>query len=212
MYSLQLIWFLFILGGTVTYFNIFMKILAKKNETLYNKKLQNFMRYQSVQRQMILRGYLNQNMSAITQFGSFYNALVPEIICPWLARVGNVDDGGKWICNPWALTKNCVIYSLGVGPDISFEIEMDKITEKQCKIYSADPNPTFGKGLVDLNSNRFNFIKGKISKETNKKFDEYSLTDIKNLYKHTWIDILKIDVEGNNFKIDYTSKDQNCSL
>ncbi|CAJ0960539.1 unnamed protein product, partial [Mesorhabditis belari] len=77
-----------------------------------------------------------------TTFGwhwaNLYNGLVPEVWCQSLVRIGAVSDGGKWMCNPWEMPKNCAIYSLGVNEDTSFERELQTITDARCKIYAYD--------------------------------------------------------------------------
>uniref|UniRef100_A0A914W2U2 Methyltransferase domain-containing protein n=1 Tax=Plectus sambesii TaxID=2011161 RepID=A0A914W2U2_9BILA len=91
-----------------------IETVNSQDASILDEKLRIFYSNQSTNRQRILGSYLDPQ-SASSEFGPFYNALVAEIVCPWLARVGNVNDGGKWTCNPWALPENCVIYSLGVG-------------------------------------------------------------------------------------------------
>ncbi|EYB97569.1 hypothetical protein Y032_0139g2102 [Ancylostoma ceylanicum] len=68
-----------------------------------------------------------------------YNVIVPEVQCPVLVRVGSIVDGGKFVCNPSAISqKNCRIYSLGIAGEISFDREIQKITENRCRIYGYD--------------------------------------------------------------------------
>uniref|UniRef100_A0A914XK10 Methyltransferase domain-containing protein n=1 Tax=Plectus sambesii TaxID=2011161 RepID=A0A914XK10_9BILA len=150
---------------------------------------------QSTDRQRLLISYLSPK-SARSSFGPFYNALVAEIVCSWLARVGNVNDGGKWTCNPWALPDNCIIYSLGVGPDITFELETFKVSEERCKIYSFDPDPKLGQRLVDLKSDRFVFTPLRIAAETNDALHQKTVADIMKQFSHSFIDFFKIDIEG----------------
>ncbi|KJH48472.1 hypothetical protein DICVIV_05382, partial [Dictyocaulus viviparus] len=45
-----------------------------------------------------LLGQLNNS-----NYKSFYNVIVPEVSCPDLVRVGNVNNGGRYVCNPKAL-------------------------------------------------------------------------------------------------------------
>ncbi|KAG0195726.1 hypothetical protein BGX28_000735, partial [Mortierella sp. GBA30] len=53
----------------------------------------------------------------------------PAFNCPHeLQRVGRFNDGGKWVCGLSLLskgrTKKCVVYSMGVFDDSSFEAEL----------------------------------------------------------------------------------------
>uniref|UniRef100_A0A914V1P6 Methyltransferase domain-containing protein n=1 Tax=Plectus sambesii TaxID=2011161 RepID=A0A914V1P6_9BILA len=79
----------------------------------------------TITRQLTLAKYIADTKG--TDFVGFYAAIVPEVACPKLERVGSSGDGGKWTCNPFALPDNCVVYSLGVGMDISFEVQIDEI-------------------------------------------------------------------------------------
>jgi hypothetical protein len=141
------------------------------------------------------------NESNISGFGSLYNALVAEIICPWMVRIGSVDDGGKWVCNPWALPENCVIYSLGVNGDISFETELDDIAKHRCKTYSFDAVAQDGRINAGLMAERFSFIQLKISLNTYEENKEYSVGDVMKKFNHTFIDFFKIDIESMVFTL-----------
>uniref|UniRef100_A0A914V502 Methyltransferase domain-containing protein n=1 Tax=Plectus sambesii TaxID=2011161 RepID=A0A914V502_9BILA len=166
-----------------------------ENASILDEKLQVFYSNKSTDRQRLLGSYLNPK-TASENFGPFYNALVAEIVCPWLVRVGNVNDGGKWTCNPWALPENCVIYSLGVGPDITFELEISKVAQERCKIYSFDPDAKKGQRLVNLNSEQFTFTPLRIAAKTNEALRQKTVADIMKQFSHSFIDFFKIDIEG----------------
>ncbi len=56
----------------------------------------------------------------------FQYSLLPEALCHTMVRIGDVTDGGKWICNPWKLRSGCVVHSWGVGGN-PFEMDLQKI-------------------------------------------------------------------------------------
>ncbi|KIH67781.1 hypothetical protein ANCDUO_01886 [Ancylostoma duodenale] len=74
------------------------------------------------------------------RYDNLYNALVPEVYCPDLVRVGNVLDGGKYVCNPRVMPKYCRIYSLGLREDISFDREIQEFNNFTCRIHGYDMN------------------------------------------------------------------------
>lgn len=64
--------------------------------------------------------------------------ITPQIDCPTVVRIGNLADGGKWVCNPWRIQDDCVVYSLGVNGDTSFEQEFYDIIRGRCRIICVD--------------------------------------------------------------------------
>ncbi|KAI1701144.1 methyltransferase domain-containing protein [Ditylenchus destructor] len=78
-----------------------------------------------------------------------YNALVPEVFCRDLVRIGTVSDGGKWMCNPHRMRKmdKCTIYSLGINNEPSFEESLQTYTSQ----YSfSDLLLKFGDKRIDI--------------------------------------------------------------
>lgn len=135
--------------------------------------------------------------------------------------------GGFYI-NPDFLNSDSIIYSFGVGQDISFEKEI--IEKYNCNIFSFDPTPksvewiknqeipnnltfldygiNFKTGFVAFNLPKNHIhISGSIIKYKN--LDENnsilvfmkSFTDIVNNLGHKNIDILKMDIEGSEFDV-----------
>lgn len=123
-----------------------------------------------------------------------YNGLVPEVLCSRLVRIGNTDDGGKWLCNPWSLPTNCVLYSLGVGGDMSFENELGQLLNSRCSTWSFDNNQAYASLFNGLNQSTFH--PWLIGQTTNASASVYTMLDIMKHFNHTYLDILKIDIEG----------------
>lgn len=131
-----------------------------------------------------------QNLASLQMY------IVPQINCPTVVRVGAIGDGGKWVCNPWRVPETCVIYSLGVNGDTSFERDMYSITKEKCKIYSFDISPQ-SQSLFD--SFKGIFRAWKIAATTNENFNEWAIVDIAKNFSHEKIDIMKMDIESFEF-------------
>jgi hypothetical protein len=141
----------------------------------------------------------------------------PQVSCPDVVRLGKAGDGGKWICGTnyirrfkdKRINRNCLIYSFGVSTDISFETELQQISG--CDIHAFDP--TVGKLPNDRSwppsraTNRLPGItlhKLALSNESgsNAVFSlAMSLQDIMHSLNHSYIDVLKIDVEGAEWDV-----------
>lgn len=143
--------------------------------------------------------------------------------------VGN-SYGGFYIAND-SLSNNSIVYSIGTGEDISFDLDI--IKKYNCKIFAFDPTP---KSINWVNKNvsnkKFNFSPIGISKDKGLKFFylpkdskhvsgslekissvnesnaiELNFDTLKNQMKknnHQKIDLLKMDIEGSEYDIiDY---------
>lgn len=124
----------------------------------------------------------------------------PIAPCLYRERIGILGDGGKWICdlarysNPRAST--CIIYSFGVRGDSSFEAEMHERTA--CDIYGFDFSVTSMAGAA-AGMERVHFQRvGLGAKETSQLL---TLKQIMEQHKHSFIDVLKVDIEGAEFEV-----------
>lgn len=150
-----------------------------------------------------------------------------QINCPDMIRVGHAGDGGKWICGLSWIGKyanidnfgnvkakvdkqKCIIYSFGVSIDISFEEEM--LQRTHCDIFAFDP--TVSKlPLPLLHSKeewyalqRKRLILTKVAlAEHSGSSEVFGLTenlyDIMHRLGHSYIDVLKIDIEGSEWDL-----------
>jgi len=143
------------------------------------------------------------------------------------------DYGGFYICNDilrYSIKKNqqIIIYSAGIGEDISFDEAMLK--EFNCKIFAFDPTPKsinwiqkqkkhdnfffYPYGLSDKTEEKCfylpknkNYVSGSIIIHEDITLDDKvavqmkSIEDIAKEYQHTYIDILKMDIEGSEFSV-----------
>jgi FkbM family methyltransferase len=149
----------------------------------------------------------------------------PQIIVNkiWL---GN-DYGGFYV-HPDSLNDKSIIYSIGIGEDISFDTAI--INNFNSKVYGFDPtkksvtwvkknvnNPNFifsdvgiasesGKKKFFLPRNN-NFVSGSIEAIDGVNTESYDVLDFKTLreimqeFKHTKIDLLKMDIEGAEYTV-----------
>ncbi|XP_077984284.1 putative methyltransferase-like protein 24 isoform X2 [Glandiceps talaboti] len=105
-----------------------------------------------------------------------------QITCKDQRHMGNADphDGGWEICFDDILqlkAANCVVYSVGIGNDWTFDDAMEKYG---CDVYSFDPTYT-GNG-------------------THKPWKMRTFGRLMEEFKHDRIDVLKIDIEGSEWK------------
>lgn len=153
-------------------------------------------------------------------FDSFYCVKITDKV-----EFGKESSWHVWVKN---FDKNTIVYSGGVGRDISFELDL--VHCFNCQIYLYDPSITAFNtmnALLDLpKSIHFNKVgfsrnneivkfaypdnleEGSFKKIVNEnietKYVEYHCNSLKNLMEinqHTKIDLLKIDIEGFEYEV-----------
>lgn len=136
------------------------------------------------------------------------------------------NDYGGFYINPTLLTSESVVYSFGIGQDISFDLEV--IKHHQCKIFGFDPTPksiewiknqnlpahfqfesigigkTTGKAIFNLPKDEENVSASLydhpfIDSSNNVEVHLESFQDISDRLNHPHIDVLKMDIEGAEY-------------
>ncbi|KZS98537.1 hypothetical protein SISNIDRAFT_448803 [Sistotremastrum niveocremeum HHB9708] len=126
--------------------------------------------------------------------------------CPHeVERIGALGDGGKWVCglSRVATKPDCVVYSVGINHESSFEAEVLERTTG-CQIWGYDFSVSqFGPEIPASLSYRTHFFPYGLSGSDRHGPDDeqkmYTLQTLMKMNGHTFIDILKIDIEAWEF-------------
>ncbi|CAE6481383.1 unnamed protein product [Rhizoctonia solani] len=131
----------------------------------------------------------------------------PSFDCPYeTTRLGTMGDGGKWICGLSRIMEkpDCVVYSAGISTDSSFEADI--LRKTQCQVFGFDFSvDKFGPEIENSASlkARTKFYKYAISGKDDYRASpsRWTLRTLMERHGHTFIDILKIDIEGAEFEV-----------
>jgi hypothetical protein len=143
----------------------------------------------------------------------------PTFSCTFPTRLGNIGDGGKWVCNPLDIlasaksqSRNVLIYSLGSNSEYSFETAISNTFAGNHEIHTFD----MGAPVVTVPS-FINFHQWKMVGDAEDGVgNARSLTTIRKTLGHTGktIDIFKIDIEGSEYEVlkTFMTKEGGCLL
>lgn len=154
------------------------------------------------------------------------NHLKPGISCS-SSWYGN--SYGGFFINPDLLTENSIIYSIGIGTDITFDLSC--IKNHDCEVFAFDPTPKSIAyvartktpasfhfqpfGISELISGATTFylsshpkgtsgslevIEG-VSKDRSIEVEMKTFSDMTSELNHTHIDVLKMDIEGAEYAV-----------
>ena len=137
--------------------------------------------------------------------------------------IGHKDYGG-WHTETRDLNADSIVYSFGVGDDISWDLEL--IKKFGCKVYAFDPDPKsvawvsaqmtpsqfvfepIGIAAYDGIQRFYHAFKAnKINASTvrkNKTYDDLPVKRLRTLMRergHDHIDVLKMDIEGSEYDV-----------
>lgn len=136
----------------------------------------------------------------------------PIFDCPHtVERIGHLGDGGKYICGMDIIAekKSPVIYSFGVNVDSSLERALLQ-RAPTAQVYGYDFSVSSWGVEIENNpelKRRAHFHPWAVGAKddhgpgSDPNFQVYTLDTLMKLNGHTWIDILKIDIEGAEFDV-----------
>ncbi|KAG8715778.1 hypothetical protein FRC11_000073, partial [Ceratobasidium sp. 423] len=127
--------------------------------------------------------------------------------CPHeTSRLGVMGDGGKWVCGLSKLINkpNCVVYSAGINVESSFEADI--IRRTKCEVFGFDFSvDKFGPEIENFANlrERTHFYKYAISGKDDHHANPpaWTLQSLMERHGHTFIDILKVDIESAEFDV-----------
>jgi len=130
-----------------------------------------------------------------------YDYFLATFSCPFTSqRVGKLGDGGKWVCGMELLEKksSCVMYSFGIAREVSFEREM--LERTNCELVGYDASvEKIPVSVSQTYSERVTFYKlwggDEVSETTT------TVGGAMRHNGHSKIDVLKVDIEGSEFKM-----------
>ncbi|KAG8908743.1 hypothetical protein FRB99_002981 [Tulasnella sp. 403] len=140
------------------------------------------------------------------EFYTLWDFFTPAFNCPYeVERIGALADGGKWVCglSKIAKKKGCVVYSFGVDDESSFEASILDRTEG-CRVWGYDGSVNdFGPEVRNISflRSRAKFKPWTLAGKDDKSHKPplHTLPTLMKMNGHTFIDILKIDIEGGEF-------------
>ncbi len=159
----------------------------------------------------------------------------PAFNCPARERLGKISEGGKIVCNPnsYREIKDCTIFSFGVRTDVTFEIEMAKMTN--CTIFTFDPSvkalpdqsmysePCTSSGSSSISPSKSSSCGGRIHFDRialdsedmffkPRKWNLRKLLTIMNDKKVNYLHLLKVDIEGSEWNTFLKYKNETLNV
>jgi len=135
---------------------------------------------------------------------NFWDFFYPSFDCPYTAeRLGRSGDGGKWICGFNYIAKRsksrpCVVYSFGVSTEWSFEQEISD--RSNCSVYMYDHTIDVSTVTLPREYPKRVFIES-MGLGANDDKATRSLKTIMKKNGHTFVDIVKMDIEAAEFQV-----------
>lgn len=158
-------------------------------------------------------------------FKKYQGDLKVRVVCD-KAWYGN-ENAGFYIC-PSLINEDSIVYSFGIGEDISFDLKLIEI--HNCTVFGFDPTPKSINWVSSLKlPNKFKFydfglssktgtvvfylpknneyVSGSMTKQSNVNLSNKINVNVKTIsdttifLKHQSIDLLKMDIEGAEYEV-----------
>ena len=173
--------------------------------------------YESFATDLALLEYKDSTVDATKWIWDFFP---PNYNCPLKERFGRqarIGDGGKWVCGVETLMQRpgCVVYSFGSNGDTEFEKAV--LATTQCEVHVFDPTLSVEAlaklrklpkihfhpiGLGPKNQQiQMNDKLMTMGQDRAQPMNLHTLPTIMRTLNHTWIDVLKIDIEGFEYSV-----------
>lgn len=170
-------------------------------------------------RKRLLNGYLFSRR--VLAFTAGKEHLIGKDVCIPKVKLGN--NHADWVVADRLISPDSIVYSVGIGQDISFDLEL--IERFGCKIYGWDPTPLAVRYIASLNTPpNFEFMPYGLGTEDGKvefgaqdggdqSFSVYSqhttrvdldvrkFTSMMKMLNHSHVDVLKMDIEGSEYDV-----------
>ncbi|KAF1756039.1 hypothetical protein GCK72_012492 [Caenorhabditis remanei] len=129
----------------------------------------------------------NASIKATSQ--DFYKMVKVEAHCAQKERIGEKGDGGKYVCNPKKVKKDCTLLSLGLNNQIGYDQHIYEATGRQCKILGADLDPQNQQTKDSYAKMNGELFAGRIP-------NEITIPQMLEKAGRKEVELLKIDIEG----------------
>jgi hypothetical protein len=195
-------------------FNALKAYLLEKSDYYRNLPTQDLQEKRLADQAKILEDYEKDPAAFVYKYQSVARIFLFDAVIDGknMLRVGRSGDGGKWLSDSQRIKPGAVVYSFGIGDDISFDVEMAGLFG--CEVHSFDPAPSVVQFFPDYRSGQA-VGKGKfwyhpvgLGPTSNKpgvtedliiegqKCPVKLLSEFAAELGHQHVDVLKIDIEG----------------
>jgi hypothetical protein len=195
-------------------FNPLKAYLLEKSDYYRNLPTQDLQEKRLADQAKILEDYEKDPAAFVNEYQGIERIFLFDAVVDGknLLRVGRFGDGGKWLSDPQRIKPGAVVYSFGIGDDISFDVEM--AGQFGCEVHAFDPAPSVvwcfpdyrsgqavGKGKFWYHPVGLGPISTKPGESEDlviegKKCPSKRLSEIAAALGHQHVDVLKIDIEG----------------
>jgi hypothetical protein len=134
---------------------------------------------------------------------------VPTLSCPLRSRIGEVADGGKWVCGldsiaRQARVQGCLVYSLGSNNQFGFEAELLARTNFDCEVHVFDHTVTTWKVPPEasrVHTHGLAVVSEATAATRGKPYMAYNKIRAMLGHANRVLTILKLDIERGEFEV-----------